>query len=206
MERWSASKSCRPRWALGLTEGGCGCTRCTAAMRYVCAGDIGRSFALPTAASQCPSEPSPCPCSPRAPCCCASQLRAAAAAASSTSSPSRRAAASWRRLIGECSAPLLPLHQHLRTCMPHLMHPLAVGAACPASGQVWCAQALAMLLPPASLLPLLPASLCRLFERDGVQVVCDDISLEFLKGSTGEDTFIGHWMHHWLLSWLGCKG
>lgn len=26
---------------------------------------------------------------------------------------------------------------------------------------------------------------CRLFERDGVRVVCDDISLEFLRGSTG---------------------
>jgi hypothetical protein len=28
-----------------------------------------------------------------------------------------------------------------------------------------------------------PAVLCRVFERDGVRVVCDDLSLEFLRGA-----------------------
>lgn len=34
--------------------------------------------------------------------------------------------------------------------------------------------------------PLVPVPVSRLFERGGVRVVCDDISLEFLKGATGE--------------------
>lgn len=48
--------------------------------------------------------------------------------------------------------------------------------------------------------PSPPGLLCRLFERDGVRVLCDDISLEFLKGATG-----GCWHQRRTPGWLCCS-
>lgn len=54
-----------------------------------------------------------------------------------------------------------------------------------------CSAALGPGFPcPPALTPVLPAGLpaclCRVFERDGVQVVCDTVSMDFLKGAVVE--------------------
>ena len=160
--------------------------------------------------------PLPLSASPPTPCCCASRWRAAAAAVSSTSFPSRRAAASWRRPTGAAAAAtaaagavaaaaaaaglcLLP------DCLPAarfvgvrldsfwLAGSMLPGDACRHAAlwlqpsQSLCQGYYVCIIPLALLIAGPPPPWgCRLFERDGVQVVCDDISLEFLKGSTGE--------------------